>query len=119
MISEKFACASSDVSDIFAQLTPQVFPQTGLPDSLEQVLLPYSSCQKVIVVIVLYAQLQQVDLMGITIKSLAEIEKEVSHYSFTNIKYKTSVVLAVKTFYSPKLLLNTRELSSNYFHVWP
>lgn len=30
--------------------------------------------------IVLHAQLEQVDLMGITIKSLAEIEKEVSRH---------------------------------------
>lgn len=69
MISEKFACASSEVSGPLVREPPRV--RTPRLTSV---------CGSLCV------QLHQVDLMGITIKSLAEIEKEVSIFTRAGVR---------------------------------
>lgn len=57
-------------------------------------------CLTIPALYVLYLQLQQVDLMGITIKSLAEIEKEVSskhNHSYHSSAYNLDEVQYLKS----------------------
>lgn len=82
MISEKFACASSEVSDGWSErYWMRVLSHlhgAGFLPVLSNGYHHLTLCVCVCLFLCVSVKLQQVDLMGITIKSLAEIEKEVS-----------------------------------------
>ncbi|XP_061703707.1 multivesicular body subunit 12Ba isoform X2 [Syngnathoides biaculeatus] len=77
MISEKFACASSERSAVLDQQEqPPHLQHASTVLNQQQAQLPPPDHASVVL-----EELQQVDLIGITIKTLAEIEKEYD-YSF-------------------------------------